>query len=263
MSLYKDRIAEGLCGSCGKVEIESGSLCSVCKEKSRQRAATKREKLKQSGKCISCGKRQPREGSTRCEHCLGHQRVLRGKQVKNWKTAGLCQGCGKADPKPNCTLCQPCMDDRSRVSSKHYRRRKEAGTCYYCDQPPEPDKVLCAYHLEQHADYRVQVKLDAIDAYGGRVCALCGYDNVVETLEIDHIAGGSRAHLRELGLLGPMRMAAAGYQFYLWLRREGYPEGFRVLCPTCNKQAHYDKSNKSRKQAPTTAETSLDREQLP
>jgi len=44
---------------------------------------------------------------------------------------------------------------------------------------------------------------------------------------IDHISGGGRRHTESLG-----RSAGAG--FYNWLKKNGFPEGFQVLCQNCN-----------------------------
>jgi len=229
-TLYKRRIEQGLCGGCGKPNKESSSLCNACKEKSKQRAAASREKRKAGGKCIQCGKRKPRPGSSRCRICLASHREARADRTAEFREEGLCVGCGQVPPKADCVLCQACITKRSKVSSEHYRRRKEAGTCLFCSRKPAGGKSLCRYHQERYRDYRFQAKLEVLEAYGGPVCAGCGGDNI-ETLEIDHIGGGGRKHLREENLSG-------GYQFYLWLRKNGFPPGYRVLCPTCNKKAH-------------------------
>lgn len=62
-------------------------------------------------------------------------------------------------------------------------------------------------------------------AYGGK-CACCGEDRI-EFLAIDHIEGGGNLHRREANL-------QPGTQFYCWLIREGFPDGFQVLCYNCN-----------------------------
>jgi hypothetical protein len=61
---------------------------------------------------------------------------------------------------------------------------------------------------------------------GEPACACCGETNPV-FLAIDHAEGNGNEHRRKLGIPG-------GYGFYLWLIREGFPEGFRVLCHNCN-----------------------------
>ena len=66
---------------------------------------------------------------------------------------------------------------------------------------------------------------DVLDAYG-RKCACCG-ETEEKFLSIDHIDGGGAEHRRSIGMRG-------GGQFYCWLRREGFPAGFQVLCMNCN-----------------------------
>jgi hypothetical protein len=230
MSLYTDRIAQGLCGGCGEENKAGGSLCAGCKQKSKERAAAKRAKHRAAGGCLGCGK--PLETGTRCEKCKAEAKVSRQKGIAKKKAAGICVQGGCHNPvKVGCTLCQEHIDKLSAVSSEHYRRRKEAGTCCFCKDPPLPDKTMCARHTEMYKDYRFQTRMEALNAYGGPVCVGCGNDNV-DILEIDHIAGGGNEHRRDIGI------ASGGYSFYLWLKREGFPPGFRVLCPTCNKEAY-------------------------
>lgn len=61
---------------------------------------------------------------------------------------------------------------------------------------------------------------------GDPKCACCEEPNLV-FLVIDHIEGGGNEHRKQTRTRG-------GYSFYLWLIREGFPEGFRVLCHNCN-----------------------------
>lgn len=232
MSLYTDRIAQGLCGMCG-AEDPRGKVCGSCKEKARVRAADKRAKNAATG-CLGCG--NPTNGGSRCEACKAAAKISRDKTTEKRKREGKCVACPN-DAKLGCTLCQTCIDKRSAVSSEHYRRRKDAGSCRFCDSPPEvPGGSLCGYHRELYKEYRLETKLDAFDAYGGPVCCLCGEDRV-ELLEIDHTNGGGNKHRASLNMEG------GGYSFYLWLKRNNYPPGFRVLCPTCNKQAYKVKTS--------------------
>lgn len=227
MSLYKDRVAAGLCGMCGQPPVEGKALCQVCLDKSRARAAQRRAARRDSAGCLTCG--TPISQGTRCESCKASAKASRQRSVARRKAAGTCTACSNP-AKPGCTLCQQCIDSRSRVSSEHYQKRREAGTCLFCSSPPVVGKTLCEYHQQKYAGYRQQLKLEALAAYGGPVCVGCGSTDV-GILEIDHIAGGGRKHFREEGITG-------GYSFYLWLRKQGYPSGYRVLCPSCNKKAH-------------------------
>lgn len=60
---------------------------------------------------------------------------------------------------------------------------------------------------------------------GQVACACCG-EPQYEFLSIDHIAGGGSKHRREHGM--------TGHAFYRWLIKEGFPDGYRVLCHNCN-----------------------------
>ncbi len=71
--------------------------------------------------------------------------------------------------------------------------------------------------------WRLNTKVAALRHYGG-VCACCGEDDV-RFLTFDHIDGGGRKHLAEVHAKGRLVM---------WLRDNGYPSGFQVLCFSCN-----------------------------
>lgn len=71
-----------------------------------------------------------------------------------------------------------------------------------------------------------KVKQGVFAAYGGQ-CQCCG-EGELTFLAIDHIDGGGNKHrTKEFGGFG-------GIRFYRWLRRQGYPAGYRVLCHNCN-----------------------------
>jgi hypothetical protein len=59
---------------------------------------------------------------------------------------------------------------------------------------------------------------------GAPECACCG-EMRIEFLTIDHIGGGGNRHRKEIG---------GSSTIYLWLKRNNYPPGFRVLCFNCN-----------------------------
>ena len=81
-------------------------------------------------------------------------------------------------------------------------------------------------------EYAQRLKKLAFTAYGGAVCACCGEEHM-EFLSIDHIGGGGRIHRQQPGV--------TANHFYQWLRQQGYPSGFRVLCMNCNfALGHFD-----------------------
>ncbi len=73
-------------------------------------------------------------------------------------------------------------------------------------------------------EYNRSTKLEVFSHYG-TTCACCG-ESRQEFLAIDHINGGGRQHSLEIG--------KSGTGFYSWLKQQGYPEGYRVLCHNCN-----------------------------
>lgn len=66
----------------------------------------------------------------------------------------------------------------------------------------------------------------AIEAYGG-FCACCG-ETERTFLQIDHVNDDGAEHRRMI----------KGARLAPWLRKNGYPEGFRVLCANCNFGRH-------------------------
>lgn len=57
------------------------------------------------------------------------------------------------------------------------------------------------------------------------LCECCGED-AVEFLSIDHIDGGGSKHRAQI--------KGSYSSIYLWLKKKGFPEGYRVLCMNCN-----------------------------
>lgn len=76
--------------------------------------------------------------------------------------------------------------------------------------------------------YASKIKFEAISHYsnGTMCCACCGKGGI-GNLAIDHIEGNGSEHRRETKTRG-------GFAFYLWLRKNGFPDGYRVLCHNCN-----------------------------
>ncbi len=77
------------------------------------------------------------------------------------------------------------------------------------------------------AKYRDVVKSEVLTHYSNHsrcACVACSNDNLV-CLSIDHTNGGGSAHRRALGKYS--------FAFYLWLKKNNYPEGYRTLCMSC------------------------------
>ena len=79
-------------------------------------------------------------------------------------------------------------------------------------------------------EYARKVADEVIAHYGGR-CACCGESERM-FLSIDHIHNDGAEHRRQIN---PSAAAnGKGVNLYGWLKKNGYPEGFQVLCMNCN-----------------------------
>lgn len=84
--------------------------------------------------------------------------------------------------------------------------------------------------LEIQRQYRIRIRLEVLRHYACSeepFCACCGESNY-EFLSIDHMGGGGTKHRQKVGPV-----------MFLWLRRNNYPKGFRVLCHNCNSALGY------------------------
>jgi hypothetical protein len=123
-------------------------------------------------------------------------------------------------------------DSYEAVKSKwreDYRKRKESGKLKTSHERKEYDQK---YRDENRERRRIQVRIKyrkyrrlVINHYGGS-CACCGESNM-EFLAVDHINGGGNKHRTELG-------RSVARHFYRWLKKHGFPDGYRVLCHNCN-----------------------------
>ncbi len=118
--------------------------------------------------------------------------------------------------------CRICITrrklERARASKKLIRDFSRTG-CVAIVAPAQGDRAksrLTHYYRLQH---------EAILAYGGYRCACCGVTEPL-FLSLDHANNDGWQHRR----IAPL---SAG-RLYSWLKANGYPPGFRVLCLNCN-----------------------------
>lgn len=174
---------------------------------------------------------------------------------------GLC-GCGRK-PRPGLRSCKRCASKQKEYLATHPRSAKaiaskvaarkltrqsqrDAGLCNSCPAKACPGKRACpkcaARQRQKIAEMRAdpeymartrrwnnaarrRLRREVFDAYGGPVCLCCGEEHF-EFLTIDHIEKPSE----ESKVFG----YRSGTGFYQWLRNQGFPEGYRVLCLNCN-----------------------------
>jgi hypothetical protein len=100
------------------------------------------------------------------------------------------------------------------------------------------------FHATQKRAY-VAVRLECLQRYSGKEipeCRCCG-ETIILFLQIDHIEGNGSAHRREIGMRQggsiqspgqKTKVTMGGNGLAYWLKKNGWPEGFRVLCANCN-----------------------------
>jgi len=78
--------------------------------------------------------------------------------------------------------------------------------------------------IKNNLKYRRLAKIDCINHYskGKNCCSCCGVFHL-EFLAIDHIKGNGIKHREKIKEYLP-----------LYLKRNNYPKGFRILCHNCN-----------------------------
>lgn len=184
-----------------------------------------------------------------------YQRKMRANRM----TKGLCYRCGKNPKSETSNKCQQCFDiahekwllehpikeklwsNTNEYSRYQYYKLKDKGICYTCRSKPVSNtitkrgtpsgqcerciKARALKYTEIGKPRHLELKKAAFEAYGGCFCKCCQEYRFC-FLTIDHIKRDGAAHRREIG------RGADG--IYSWLKRNNYPEGFRVLCFNCN-----------------------------
>jgi hypothetical protein len=134
----------------------------------------------------------------------------------------------------NCKECKKAYDreNRGKQSSRHREwkaRNKEQQKAYRAEYRPRALELreLNREKVRAQANaWNRRMQDAAIDAYGG-FCACCG-ETERTFLQIDHVNDDGAEHRRMI----------KGARLAPWLRKNGYPEGFRVLCANCNFGRH-------------------------
>jgi len=123
-------------------------------------------------------------------------------------------------------------------SRQWYQKNKERVKTQYRDLPQEKKIRKNLLHnlsrrknrekvRHQKLRERQNIKVAVLTHYGNGkpACVRCGFDDL-RALSIDHIYGGGSKHRQAVSKGG-------GYNFYHWLKRQGFPEGYQSLCMNC------------------------------
>lgn len=215
---YDQAIANGLCPRCRKQNDDlSYTVCTKCRTRDKAAYIKKRER---NIPCTVCGVTFV-AGSANAQYCSDECR----KQTPD----GKCPRCKK---RPSSTikdvkLCDEChtersawwhsrSDDRKSVALHNARAWRERNPDYY--HGPNG--------MNTRSNFKIKVEI--FNHYGPN-CECCGESNLI-FLNIDHIDGNGNNHRREVFGV----QSGGGTRFYRWLKRQDFPDGYRVLCFNCN-----------------------------
>ena len=129
-------------------------------------------------------------------------------------------------------MCERCREFWRLTGRRAQLKARSKGLCIRCRcRTVMPGRVSCSRCLEYertrrhvlHSEQKKYLTLrdEVFTAYGGYMCVCCGETEKV-FLTIDHIDDSHKEPRKDRSKL------------YRWLRRNNYPEGFRVLCYNCN-----------------------------
>lgn len=122
------------------------------------------------------------------------------------------------------------LNANARTWRTAHREEAIAKTRLYRENRTEEQARLEVFESKmRNKEYNHLSKVKAVINYsnpkGSAICNNCGEQDI-DLLCLDHIDGKGKRHRKELNV--------GGSGFYRWLERQGYPQGFQVLCYNCN-----------------------------
>lgn len=232
--------------------MKACSVCGTSKDdkafwKSRICRKCRIEQAKATGICYNCHAR-PAVRLRKCEKCCAISKANAANQYRKNRDAVVdyygakCACCGKDDRRiltldhKNGDGAQHRRQNGLGCPSSAYRWVVKAGfpdsfqlLCWNCNSgkkcgnccPHHPSFVITPETYNTR--YERKIREAALRHYSPDLtCSDCGEDNT-HFLTIDHKSGGGTQHRK-----------AMGCSIFKWLKRNNYPDGFRVLCFNCN-----------------------------
>lgn len=132
--------------------------------------------------------------------------------------------------------CKACHTLRMRGwREKNRKRANELSRASQIRRRPKVLAYLREYYRKNRSRELAQAKQRnqalkdaAYRAYGGYRCVCCD-ETQPAFLSLDHLNNDGCRHRKSIG---------RGANIYTWLRDNGYPQGFQVLCHNCNHGKH-------------------------
>ncbi len=148
----------------------------------------------------------------------------------------ICTWCKQEQPIEDFAIRKSYLRNGVRRFYKNETRYSHCRSCVtrrtlqiYHAHPERRRKYIAHIKLSNPDHFRrigretaARLRILVLKHYGGR-CACCGEDKTA-FLAIDHIGGGGNRHRKKLKIATIFR----------WLKKNGFPSGYRVLCHNCN-----------------------------
>ena len=168
--------------------------------------------------CTYCGgPKAASDTGNMCAGCVSYIKEWNIRKRQQLRESGLCS-CGK-QPEPGYKSCRNCCSRSRKTESK----RGAKGICYRCEEPVTDKHRLCSICRKKRRDKYHELKDEVFSAYGGYSCNCCK-ETIKQFLTIDHENNDGAEHRKLLGRKN----------CYRWLKENGFPKGFQVLCFNCN-----------------------------
>jgi len=256
---------DGVCShypNCTQTVIGNFRTCEKHRARARARKRQLKERPKKKDECrvLECHN-QARPGLTKCHRCAEREARYARKSATKRRRAERRQEVRLEVLRAYGAKCRCCGEAETRFLTIDHVERWQGGPktghplylwlirhdfpegfrvlCMSCNAAlgkfgycphgrlvqPLPERQVLARTKELREIQKVRNLKDKLAAFGryGKVCVCCG-ESHHECLTLDHIHGDGGRHRKEL----------KGTPIYRWLRHQGYPPGFQVLCWNCN-----------------------------
>lgn len=134
--------------------------------------------------------------------------------------------------------CKKCsgvkaLDEFPMYNPKKGLRRWECRDCLNFRVQARLDNSPEVREAQRESKKRSEQKLwlETLSAYGN-CCACCG-ETEPDFLEVDHVLDNGAAHRASMRPNAPKTWA--GKVMYSWLRQQGFPDDYQLLCSNCNR----------------------------
>lgn len=117
---------------------------------------------------------------------------------------------------------------RYRAENREMLRQRSRD--WVANHPGRRKAILAEYRIRSNRAcerrYRQRIRREVLGHYGA-TCKCCG-ETEEKFLSLDHVNNNGSEHRRAIG------RKQMGYAFYLWIKRNNYPDFLQILCHNCN-----------------------------